>query len=79
LSHLNFRTAVFYMLRAVAKQPSCFVTELAMKTTLANAEAALDEVQRDTRKLHSRELRETIEKYIEEQRAQIKVLRRMMN
>lgn len=50
-----------------------------MKTTLANAEAALDEVQRDTRKLHSRELREIIEKYIEEQRQQIKILRRIMN
>jgi hypothetical protein len=67
------------MLRAEAEQPSCSVTELAMKATLANAEAALDEVQRDTRKLHSRELRETIEKYIEEQREQIKTLRRMMN
>jgi hypothetical protein len=31
-----------------------------MITTLANAEAALDEVQRDTRRLHSRELREAI-------------------
>ncbi|WP_167353982.1 MULTISPECIES: hypothetical protein [Bradyrhizobium] len=50
-----------------------------MKTTLANAEAALDDVQRDTRKLHSRELRAAIEKYIEEQREQIKALRRMMN
>jgi predicted DNA-binding protein len=67
------------MLRAVAEQLSCFVKELAMKTTLANAEAALDEVQRDTRRLHSRELREVIEKYIEEQRDQIKALRRMMN
>lgn len=67
------------MLRAIAEQLSCFVTELAMKTTLTNAEAALDEVQRDTRKLHSRELREIIEKYIEEQRQQIKILRRMMN
>ncbi|MGY4502311.1 putative DNA-binding protein [Bradyrhizobium sp. GM24.11] len=50
-----------------------------MKTTLTNAEAALDEVQRDIRKLHSRELREIIEKYIEEQRQHIKTLRRMMN
>jgi hypothetical protein len=54
-------------------------TELAMKTTLAHAEAALDEVQRDTKRLHSRELREAIQKYIDEQRAQIKALRRMMN
>jgi predicted DNA-binding protein len=67
------------MLRAIAEQLSCFVTELVMKTTLTNAEAALDEVQRDTRKLHSRELREIIEKYIEEQRQHIKALRRMMN
>jgi predicted DNA-binding protein len=67
------------MLRAIAEQLGCFVTELEMRTTLANAEAALDEVQRDTRKLHSRELREVIEKYIEEQRAHIKALRRMMN
>lgn len=50
-----------------------------MKITLANAEAALDEVQRDTDKLRSRELRKTIEKYIEQQREQIKALRRMMN
>ncbi|MBB4372421.1 putative transcriptional regulator [Bradyrhizobium sp. cir1] len=50
-----------------------------MKTTLANAEAALDEVQRDTEKLRSRELRKAIEKYIEMQREQIKALRRMMN
>ncbi|TWB49432.1 hypothetical protein [Bradyrhizobium sacchari] len=50
-----------------------------MKTTLANAEAALDEVQRDTDKLRSRELRKAIEKYIEMQREQIKALRRMMN
>ncbi|QIO98673.1 hypothetical protein [Bradyrhizobium symbiodeficiens] len=50
-----------------------------MKTTLANAEAALDEVQRDTDKLHSRELRKAIAKYIEAQKEQIKTLRRMMN
>ena len=67
------------MLRAIAAQLSGLVTELAMRTTLANAEAALDEVQRDTRRLHSRELREAIEKYIEEQREQIKALRRLMN
>ncbi|MDN3276468.1 hypothetical protein QWJ07_19565 [Frankia sp. RB7] len=67
------------MLRAIAEQLIGFVTELEMRTTLANAEAALDEVQRDTQRLHSRELRKTIEKYIEEQREQIKALRRMMN
>ncbi|WP_298872286.1 hypothetical protein [uncultured Bradyrhizobium sp.] len=50
-----------------------------MKITLANAEAALDEVQRDVDKLHSRELRKAIEDYIEKQREQIKALRRMMH
>jgi len=50
-----------------------------MKTTLANAEAALDEVQRDTDKLRSQGLRKAIAKYIEAQREQIKALRRMMN
>ncbi|MBR0842635.1 hypothetical protein JQ607_20735 [Bradyrhizobium liaoningense] len=50
-----------------------------MKITLANAEAVLDEVQRDTDKLHSRELRRAIEKQIEAQRAAIKALRRKMN
>ena len=35
---------------------SRFVTGLAMKITLANAEAALDEVQRDSDRLHSEEL-----------------------
>ncbi|MHC4044656.1 hypothetical protein [Bradyrhizobium sp. 23AC] len=50
-----------------------------MKITLANAEAALDEVLRDTDKLRSRELRKAIAKYIEVQKEQIKALRRMMN
>ena len=50
-----------------------------MKTTLANAEAALDEVQRDAHKLHSQELRKAIEECIEAQRAAIKALRRKMN
>ena len=50
-----------------------------MKTTLANAEAALDEVQRDADKLHSRELRKALAEYIEKQREQIKAIRRMMN
>lgn len=49
-----------------------------MKTTLANAEAALDEVQRDTDKLHSRELRKAIADY-EMQREAIKAIRRKMN
>ena len=50
-----------------------------MKTALADAEAALNDVQRDTDKLRSREVREAIQKYIEAQREQIKALRRMMN
>lgn len=50
-----------------------------MKITLANAEAALDDVQRDTDKLHSRELRKAIADYIEMQRQAIKALRRKMN
>ena len=50
-----------------------------MKTDLADAESALNDVQRKTDKLHSRELREAIEKYIAAQREQIKALRRMMN
>jgi len=50
-----------------------------MKTTLANAEPALDEVQRDTDKLHSQELRKTIEQYIEAQKEALKALRRTPN
>ncbi|WP_194464126.1 hypothetical protein [Bradyrhizobium sp. CCBAU 53340] len=50
-----------------------------MKTTLANAEAALDKVQQDTDKLYSRELRKALAEYIEKQREQVKALRRMMN
>jgi hypothetical protein len=50
-----------------------------MKTALAYAEAALNDVQRDTDKLRSREVRAAIEKYIEAQREQIKALRRLMN
>ncbi|MDH2343308.1 hypothetical protein QCM77_07435 [Bradyrhizobium sp. SSUT18] len=50
-----------------------------MNITLANAEAALDDVQRDADKLRSRELRKAIAEYIETQRAAIKALRRKMN
>ncbi|WP_164937525.1 hypothetical protein [Bradyrhizobium guangxiense] len=50
-----------------------------MKTALADAEAALAEVQRDTDRLHSQELRAAITKYIEAQKEQIKALRRKMN
>ena len=45
-----------------------------MKITLANAEAALDEVQRDNDKLHSEELRKAIANYIESQREALKAL-----
>jgi hypothetical protein len=50
-----------------------------MKITLANAEAALDEVQRDTDKLHSQELRKAIAEYIETQREALKVLRKKLH
>jgi hypothetical protein len=50
-----------------------------MKITLANAEAALDEVQRDTDKLHSQELRKAIAKYIETQREALKALRKKLH
>lgn len=50
-----------------------------MKVTLANAEAALDEVQRDTDKLHSQELRKAIADYIETQREALKALRKKLH
>ena len=50
-----------------------------MKITLANAEAALDEVQRDTDKLHSQELRQVIADYIETQREALKALRKKLH
>ncbi|WP_271614905.1 hypothetical protein [Bradyrhizobium sp. CCBAU 51627] len=50
-----------------------------MKLALAKAEAALDQVQRDADKLHTQELRKAIEKYIEDQKEQVKALRRMLN
>ncbi|MBR1132826.1 hypothetical protein [Bradyrhizobium iriomotense] len=50
-----------------------------MKITLANAEAALDEVQRDADKLHSRELRKAIADYIEMQRAALKAVRKKLH
>jgi predicted transcriptional regulator len=50
-----------------------------MKITLANAEAALDDVQRDTDKLRSQELRKAIADYIEAQREAIKALRRKLH
>ncbi|MBR0957194.1 hypothetical protein [Bradyrhizobium japonicum] len=50
-----------------------------MKITLANAEAALDEVQRDAEKLHSRELRKAIADYIEIQREALRALRKKLH
>jgi hypothetical protein len=50
-----------------------------MKITLANAEAALDEVQRDTDKLHSQELRRVIADYIETQREALRALRKKLH
>jgi hypothetical protein len=50
-----------------------------MKITLANAEAALDEVQRDSDKLRSEELRKAISNYIESQREALKALRKKLH
>jgi hypothetical protein len=50
-----------------------------MKITLANADAALEEVQRDADKLDSQELRKVIADYIETQRAALKALRRKLH
>ncbi len=50
-----------------------------MKTPLANAEAARDEVLRGTDELHSQELRKAIAEYIELQREALKALRRKLN
>ncbi|SDH89382.1 hypothetical protein SAMN05216338_1014154 [Bradyrhizobium sp. Rc2d] len=46
---------------------------------LADAEAALREVERDSDKLRSKELREAIQRHIHEQREAIKALRRLYN
>jgi hypothetical protein len=75
LRHLNFREPNLYTLRAVAASQQ----GSQMKITLAKAETALDEVQRDADKLHSRELRKVITDYIETQREAIKALRRKLN
>ncbi|MHC2621932.1 hypothetical protein ACVIW2_003964 [Bradyrhizobium huanghuaihaiense] len=50
-----------------------------MKITLANAEAALDEVQRDADKLRSQELRKAIADYIEMQREALKAVRKKLH
>jgi chromosomal replication initiation ATPase DnaA len=76
LSHLNFRASNRYMLRAVGPFRN---KGSRMNITLANAEAALDDVQRDADKLRSRELRKAIAEYIEMQREAIKAVRRKMN
>ncbi len=55
------------------------VTGHAMKTTLANAEAAREEVPRGSDEFHSQELRKAIAEYIELQREALKALRRKLN
>lgn len=81
LRHLNFREPILYMLRAAAERHSGAASQPGsqMKITLANAEAALDEVQRDTEKLHSQELRKVIAEYIETQREALKALRKKLH
>jgi hypothetical protein len=81
LSQLNFRRPNRYMLRAVAERHPGAASQPGsqMKITLANAEAALDEVQRDTDKLRSQELRKVIADYIEAQREVLKALRRKLH
>lgn len=46
---------------------------------LVDAETALKEVERDNNRLRSRELREAIQRHINEQREAIKALRRVYN
>lgn len=52
--------------------------EVTMKI-LADAESALKEVERDSNRLRSKELREAIQQHINEQREAIKALRRLYN
>lgn len=44
---------------------------------LADAEAILDEVERDAAELLSEELRKLVQQYVEEQRVALKVLRKL--
>lgn len=46
---------------------------------LAAAESALNEVERDSNSLRSKELREAIQQKIDEQREAIKAMRRLYN
>jgi hypothetical protein len=46
---------------------------------LAAAEAALNEVERDSNRLQSRELREAIQQHIDHQRQAIRALRKFYN
>lgn len=50
-----------------------------MKIHEANTEAPRGEMLRDADEIHSRELRKTLEKYIEAQKQQLKALRRLLN
>lgn len=52
--------------------------EVTMKI-LTDAESALKEVERDSNRLRSKELREAIQQHINEQREAIKALRRLYN
>ena len=81
LRHLNFRAPVLYMMRAAAERHSGAASQPGsqMKITLANAEAALDEVQRDADKLLSRELRKAIAEYIDTQREALKAIRKKLH
>ncbi|WP_167386874.1 hypothetical protein [Bradyrhizobium mercantei] len=44
---------------------------------LADAEAILDEIERDAAELLSAELRKRVQQYVDEQRAALKVLRKL--
>jgi hypothetical protein len=65
---------------AIARVPetTAALRDGSMKT-LVNAEAALDEIEHDSNKLRSKEVREAIRQYICEQRRAIKELRRFYN
>ena len=52
--------------------------EVTMKI-LADAESALKEIERDSNRLRSKELREAIQQQIDEQREALKALRRLYN
>lgn len=63
---------------APSSSRSLLRTELTMKV-LAAAEAALKEVERDSDRLQSKELREAIQQHIDQERQAIKALRKFYN